>query len=81
MILYVETDITASITMGRAVILVILYVETDITASITMGRAVILVILYVKTFKTGVIVFIGKVLTSHCSSKNGNKDCRIDTKN
>ena len=44
----------------------VLKVETDIIASISAsltGRAVILVIMYVEIFRTGVIVFIGNVIT------------------
>jgi hypothetical protein len=51
---------------NRYRITAVLKVETDIIASISAsltGRAVILVIMYVEIFRTGVIVFIGNVIT------------------
>jgi hypothetical protein len=51
---------------NRYRITAVLKVETDIIASISVsltGRAVILVIMYVEIFRTGVIVFIGNVIT------------------
>ena len=54
------------IEMSKYRIAAVLKVETDIIASIaasSTGWAVILVIMYVEIFKTGVIVFIGDVVT------------------
>jgi hypothetical protein len=51
---------------NRYRITAVLKVETDIIASIAAsltGRAMILVIMYVEIFRTGVIVFIGNVIT------------------